>query len=249
MASTNKTTNYELSQFLGTDKPAWLSDYNTDMSKIDAQMKTNADGVTAVSGTSSANTTAIGTLANLTTDAKTNLVGAINEVDSHADTAQGTASSALGTATSASQGVTDLANYLNINTFNTYSSTSQFQITQGGGTLKNNTSITVARNSNGTLGKIYGHIVVDGSTASLSTIKLNVDTGLRPNERITVNDLGFIENISTGASFSSLTVYINTDGTIEFQGNTLTGSDTTFVMRSFACLVFVKNFGDTPEES
>ena len=38
MSSTNKTTNYELSQFLGTDKPAWLSDYNTDMSKIDVQM-------------------------------------------------------------------------------------------------------------------------------------------------------------------------------------------------------------------
>lgn len=248
MASTNKTTNYELSQFLGTDKPAWLSDYNTDMSKIDAQMKVNADGVTSASGTASAVSTAVGTLANLTTDAKTSVVSAINEVDSHADTAQGTASSALGTATSASQGVTDLATYLNINTFNTYSSTSQFQITQGGGTLRNNTSITVARNSEGSLCKIYGHIVVDESTASLSTIKLNVDTGLRPSERITVNDLGFIENLTSGISISSLTVYINTDGTIEFQGNTTTGSDATSVMRPFACLIFVKNFGDTPEE-
>lgn len=35
MASTNKTTHYELSQFLANDKPAWLSDYNNDMQKID----------------------------------------------------------------------------------------------------------------------------------------------------------------------------------------------------------------------
>ena len=47
MSSTNKTTNYELSQFLGSDKPAWLVDYNGDMLKIDTQMKANADAATA----------------------------------------------------------------------------------------------------------------------------------------------------------------------------------------------------------
>lgn len=36
MASTNKTTNYELSQFQSSDIPAWLTDYNGDMQKIDA---------------------------------------------------------------------------------------------------------------------------------------------------------------------------------------------------------------------
>lgn len=41
MASTNKTTNYELSQYIGTDKPTYLGDYNSDMSKIDTQMKAN----------------------------------------------------------------------------------------------------------------------------------------------------------------------------------------------------------------
>ena len=35
MSSTNKTTNYKLSQFVGTDVPSWLGDYNGDMSKID----------------------------------------------------------------------------------------------------------------------------------------------------------------------------------------------------------------------
>ena len=43
MSSTNKTPNYDLSQYVGTDKPTYLGDYNGDMLKIDAQMKENAD--------------------------------------------------------------------------------------------------------------------------------------------------------------------------------------------------------------
>lgn len=61
MSSTNKTTNYELSQFIGSDKPAWLVDYNGDMSKIDNQMKANADAAaSAASQASSASTAASG---------------------------------------------------------------------------------------------------------------------------------------------------------------------------------------------
>ena len=55
MASTNKTTNYELSQFQSSDIPAWLTDYNGDMQKIDAgihaakiQAAGAADGVSAL---------------------------------------------------------------------------------------------------------------------------------------------------------------------------------------------------------
>lgn len=45
MTATNKTENYELSQFVGSDRPTWLGDYNSDMSKIDAQLKQNADDI------------------------------------------------------------------------------------------------------------------------------------------------------------------------------------------------------------
>lgn len=109
MASTNKTTNYELSQYVSSDKPTYLVDYNSDMSKIDTAIhtaKTTADGAatsagnaqtaaetaqstanTAVTNAATAqtgvntNATNIGTLANLTTVAKSDLVSAINEVD------------------------------------------------------------------------------------------------------------------------------------------------------------------------
>lgn len=45
MTATNHTENYNLSQFVGTDRPTWLGDYNDDMAKIDAQMKRNADDI------------------------------------------------------------------------------------------------------------------------------------------------------------------------------------------------------------
>lgn len=45
MASTNQTANYKLSQYIGSDKPTYLGDYNSDMLKIDTQMKKNADDI------------------------------------------------------------------------------------------------------------------------------------------------------------------------------------------------------------
>lgn len=45
MTATNHTGNYSLSQFVGTDRPTWLGDYNGDMTKIDAQLKRNADDI------------------------------------------------------------------------------------------------------------------------------------------------------------------------------------------------------------
>jgi hypothetical protein len=51
MSATNHTENYNLSQFVGTDRPTWLGDYNDDMKKIDARLKRNADDIaTATAG-------------------------------------------------------------------------------------------------------------------------------------------------------------------------------------------------------
>lgn len=54
MSSTNKTTNYNLSQYIGTDKPTYLGDYNSDMLKIDTQLKANADSASNASSTAGA---------------------------------------------------------------------------------------------------------------------------------------------------------------------------------------------------
>lgn len=80
MSSTNKTTNYELSQYIGSDMPTYLGDYNSDMLKIDTQMKANNTLGNTADGKADTNALAIGTLANLNTTVKSNLVGAVNEV-------------------------------------------------------------------------------------------------------------------------------------------------------------------------
>lgn len=49
MTATNHTKNYNLSQFASTDRPTWLGDYNGDMTKIDTQLKKNADDIASVS--------------------------------------------------------------------------------------------------------------------------------------------------------------------------------------------------------
>lgn len=54
MSSTNKTTNYNLSQYIGTDKPTYLGDYNSDMLKIDTALKANADSASNAASTAGA---------------------------------------------------------------------------------------------------------------------------------------------------------------------------------------------------
>lgn len=50
MSATNKTANYELPEFIGTDKPSWLTDFNGAMTKIDTALhdlsNEQASGVT-----------------------------------------------------------------------------------------------------------------------------------------------------------------------------------------------------------
>lgn len=246
MSATNSTTNYELSQFIGTDKPAWLSDYNGDMAKIDAGIHTAQTTATASDGKADANTTKIGDLTYLSTTAKTNLVAAINEVDSNAETAQNTANSASSTANTANLNITALQNYLTMSSITNYN-TSNLNITSGGGTLGSSSNITVVKNASGTLCKIYGDLIVNQPTSNSAKIKLNVDTGIHPQEKITITNTGFIENIPQSWGLTGLNIDINTDGTIEFYGGTGVGSDTTYHMRLIACLIFVENFGDEPE--
>lgn len=109
MGHTNQTANYDLPQFVGTDKPSWLGDINDAFAAIDtaiaaaASEASTADGkADALTTTVSGHTTQIGTLQNtVTTQGNTlntvtsligngtptttdqTIIGAINEL--HAD--------------------------------------------------------------------------------------------------------------------------------------------------------------------
>lgn len=75
MSSINKTSHYNLSQFgdNANDKPSWRGDYTSDMSKIDAQMFSNATAATtAASNANEAKNTAGNALSQANTN-KTNI--------------------------------------------------------------------------------------------------------------------------------------------------------------------------------
>lgn len=101
---TNSTSNYELSQFVGTDKPTFLGDYNGDMLKIDTAIA--GVGVTASAADSKADSaiTAAGSAASTASDAAT----LANTANTNANSALATAGNAA-TAASAAQSSADAA--------------------------------------------------------------------------------------------------------------------------------------------
>lgn len=90
MGATNSTTNYSLSQFISTDKPAWLQDYNGDMLKIDVAIKaaktaadsaqSTADAASSASGTNTAAITALQTTVGGLNTSVTNLQSSVNTI-------------------------------------------------------------------------------------------------------------------------------------------------------------------------
>lgn len=249
MASTNHTTNYNLSQYVGSDKPTYLGDYNSDMSKIDTQMKTNADNNTITDGK-------IGILTNLTTTAQSNVVAAINEVDGNCDTNAGnisTINTNIGTlANLTTENKTSVVNAINevdaaIDNLNLVTFDN---LTFGcpDATVDKN-QMKIAINSDGSICKIYGSIRLTGYVGYIgsTTIKTTTPTDLRPDTDITIN--GFCKFYQDGAGnvtgLDDASLTIKTNGDIEITPAILNNTYTRF---SFApCLLFVKDFGDAPQ--
>lgn len=242
MASTNKTTHYELDQYVSTDKPTYLTDYNGDMLKIDsgiytAQQKADsaytlagtADGKadnaqttanTAVTNAGTANTN-IGTMANLETTEKSSLVGAVNEVK---------------------QGVVD--NTSKIENFNLtqYDSYTGTDMSATGGTVFSGSSLTIATNADGSLAKVYGIIVLQNLTATSVTVTLP-NTKIKPDSAFDIvgNLLAY-----TGDNIYLGTISLNPNGTITFTGNVnRTDGIGKFILIN--SLLFIKDFGDVPQ--
>ena len=101
MASTNKTENYNLSQFGDSDKPTWRGDYSGDMSKIDAGiLEAKTAAVTAQNTANTAQSTS------------SELSDAVDAAQSTGDAAQATATAAQTTANAALPTTTAQAQYL-----------------------------------------------------------------------------------------------------------------------------------------
>ena len=294
MASTNKTTHYELSQYVGSDKPTYLVDYNGDMSKIDtgiydADAKASLNA-TAIGTLSNLTTTAksdlvsainevdgdlsgigdlttlttsaksncvaaineidadVGLLSNLTTTAKTNVVAAINEVDAVADTV-GDVTNLQTTVKSTTVGAinevkANIDNF-NLTVFNTIT-TANSGITSTGNTVGSQSYVTVAKNSDGSLAKIYGEIVINNPASPIINVVI-ANSGLTPSSEFTINCAGFCRIGTTNGQYlaTSCDITIKTNGNIEISKNTgSVASQMIFWLQPF--LYFVKDFGDVP---
>lgn len=261
-ASTNKTANYELPQFVGTDKPTWLGDFNSAMSAIDTGMATNASDIDSMdTRVSSAEATASQASQNVTT-----LTGRVNTVESSltsvtstANNAQSTATSALNTANTANgkadtnaSAISDLESDVstlqseleefNLDTFTT--------IAKADTTASNINSdyfvdLTLATNShNKTIFKLYGQVT--GKLTTYSTPGyIAFQSSLRPESDITINGCGVTAYESGGnvnaLGFPSITIL--TTGEIRINFKVYGSTNSTRIILT-ANLYFVKDFGD-----
>lgn len=162
----------------------------------------------------------IGSLANLETTDKTNLVNAINEVDAN-------------------------VKLFNINDFHTFSPSGNNMTVNNGTYVGGN--IRIAKNSNGSIAKIYGVVILDDVEPSAETSITLLDTGLEPSEQFTIYPSGTTElRESTGGTHvieNSITVLTNGNILIETGANTL-GSAVRERVVLFPCIYFIKDFGD-----
>lgn len=100
MSFTNQTSHYGLPQYVGSDKPKYLTDFNQAMADIDAQMYENAtDAATAQNAAEGAQSTADGAVSSIgtlniqingdpTDPTDTGIVGDISDVESDVNTIQ-----------------------------------------------------------------------------------------------------------------------------------------------------------------
>lgn len=255
MSSTNKTPNYELPQFIGTDKPTWLGDINDAMSKIDIGMKANSNNAgnavsTATNAVATANQ-AIDSANSAETSAQSAITKATNAQNT-AENAQTSATSAQSTAENAQTIATSVQSALNINNFENINS-NNITVTQSGATPSINSSsvITIASNTEKSISKIYGRLEISNVTKNTQSnpIIITIPTSLQPKTAITINNA--IVQWNNSSTYNPYLIVIK-DLTIQTNGNIqittyYDGGNNTATIRLYLLpfLYFIKDFGDS----
>lgn len=257
---TNETTNYDLPQFIGTDKPTWLGDFNTAMSTIDTAIGTNASAITSL-GTRV--TSAEGVASQASSDVST-LTSTVNTLSSNvtsatttANNAQSTATSALSTANTADGKADTNASAIsgldtrvdtcedNIANFNLTDYHTNVTVSRSTGTYTlNQNTLNYATNSDGSLAKIYGQLNAQSVTASGNAV---MQTTLRPESDITIIGGAISIEYTSAAALNTIKVRdytIKTDGSIVIPVGAPSGGSARIIFIN--SLIYVKDFGDTP---
>ena len=252
MSSTNHTTNYNLPQFVGSDKPAWLGDINPALSTIDTAMHSNA--TTAAQGVNDAAT------AKARADSAYTKAG---DAETAAGTAQTTANTAVAGVNTNAGKIASLEAAFNLSSRNTITSLPST------GQWSNGCSFTLAQNTDGSVFKFYGNYWITNNTSSTITCTKTAVAGLSgiygiatglylneaPDEAYVVSDSG-LNYLAANSSYiwnESLwgsTFAVGTDGQIyiyvnDAQSETISANQKRRYWL-FPCIYFNSNWGDTP---
>ena len=213
MASTNKTPNIQLSQFIGTDKPSWLSDYNSDMLKIDTAVAGSDTGVSEAKATAN-NALSVANQANSKSDTNTSSISTINgqiqTINNNITTVEGIANNATTLANNANQGITNINNGFNW-THITFSNPNSALFT----------GYTITGRYNKQLGllSLFGRIQISTGNLPRGTVICTLPEAIRPNETkvIYLFCMGTSNTPNDGIGF--LTADLGTNGNITSDAN------------------------------
>lgn len=260
MSHTNTTPNFNLPQFVGTDKPAWLTDINQAFLNIDTAIKSAKDSADTATGSATTANNSIGTLTNLNTTEKSTLVGAINEVNTNVGIAQNTANGASTTATATDNRLTAFEKK-----FNVMHSITTSQIPATGNVDTN--IVKLAQDSTSSMFKFYGsrtffsNSVIQYSAVEGMAGTYGADTGLilttPPAQAYIVENAGLRfqsdNNDSNIRTSSSIQFAVGTNGHVyanpKGDSSNITIPNGVFERWYYIpCLYFNASFGDDPQE-
>ena len=257
-AHTNQTANYDLPQFVGTDKPTWLGDFNQAMSDIDAGMHKNASDIanmesdvasaTQAASQASQNVTALTTTVNSLSSTVTSVQTTANNASQTASSALNTANTANGKADSNATNITSLQNAVREFNLDTFTTIAKSDTTATGVNSDYTVNLTLATNSHDkTVFKLYGQVI--GKLTTYNQVGyISFNTALRPESDITINGAGIYvleaPNLSI-AAIRGADIVVKKTG--EVRVNLDIWSETVKCRALlFANLYFLSDFGDTP---
>lgn len=246
MAYSNHTTNYELPQYVGTDKPSYLNDFNYAMSTIDGQMKTNANGVQSAQSTANGVDTKVGALTDLTTTSKTSIVSAINEVKGESS-GVGNLTNLTTTNKSSCVGAINEVN-ANVKNFNLshYTKFTDTSVLTKTNCTVSDVNLTLATNNDDSIFKFYGSVSFTATGSGGVAVDIVVPTNISGvTEEYEIYPMGFVAkgNPSNNNGAPYCNAFVQTDGKIRLHYWAGSNRDA-ITLFPIPFIIFNKNFGD-----
>lgn len=253
MSATNHTTNYELPIFVGTDKPAWLVDWNSAMTAIDTAIHT-AEGKADQAGTDIGGIVSSISTINSTLTSINTAVSQLR-IDTNANTGSiNTITSLIGNGepTTTDKTIIGAINEINAEVYDfDLSSATVGNITSpvSGVTVDGaSTDISALLNASCSVGKVYGILSFTLSNASFSAGTLFASipiTGLTVETPFRVSGYAMYVVVSGDVVMVTIELGFRNGGVdIYWTGGAVGATVTKAYTNLPPCLLFLKDLGD-----